>query len=141
MRLLQNPFPPAARLALLALLAFFAAAPGHAQNLPARASPLGWQSCQAMKGDAAAQLSCFQQWADSQTPANTSTSASMDANDDAVAATVGGETITMAEVDRAAASQLTKVRQQEYDIRKNILQQLVNDTLIAQEAAARKVTP
>ena len=51
------------------------------------------------------------------------------------------QTITMAEVDKAAANQLTKIRQQEYDVRKAVLQQLVNEKLIAQEAAARKVTP
>lgn len=77
MRLIQKPFPSAARplgaslLAPLALLAFFAAVPAHAQTAAPRTSPLGWQTCQAMKSDPAAQLSCFQQWADSQTPANT----------------------------------------------------------------------
>jgi len=55
---------------VLALLVFFAAAPVHAQTA-ARASSLGWQTCQALKGDPTAQLACFQQWADSQTPANT----------------------------------------------------------------------
>jgi len=41
-------------------------------NMPAsRPSSLGWQACQAIKDDAAAQLRCFQQWADSQLPANT----------------------------------------------------------------------
>jgi phospholipase A1/A2 len=41
-------------------------------SLPAnRASSLGWQVCQAMKDDASAQLACYQQWADSQLPANT----------------------------------------------------------------------
>jgi phospholipase A1 len=72
MRLTMKPFKPAAYLpgcSLLALLVFFAAAPGHAQT-PSR-TPTGWQTCQALKGDPAAQLACFQQWADSQTPANT----------------------------------------------------------------------
>ena len=77
------------------------------------------------------------------TPATTSASASADSGegDSTPAATVGSETITMGDVDRAAASQLTKIRQQEYDVRKQILQQLVNDKLVAAEAAARKVTP
>ena len=76
------------------------------------------------------------------TPATTSASASSDAGegDSTPAATVGSQTITMGDVDRAAASQLTKIRQQEYDIRKQVLQQLVNDKLIAEEAAARKVS-
>ena len=40
--------------------------------LPAnRPSSLGWQACQAIKDDAGAQLACFQQWAESQLPANT----------------------------------------------------------------------
>ena len=40
-------------------------------NRPAnRPSSLGWQACQALKNDANAQLMCFQQWADSQLPAN-----------------------------------------------------------------------
>lgn len=38
---------------------------------PDRPSSLGWQACQALKDDAGAQLSCFQQWAESQLPANT----------------------------------------------------------------------
>jgi len=76
-------------------------------------------------------------------PATTSASASADAGegDATPAATVGNDTITMGDVDRAAASQLTKIRQQEYDIRKQVLQQLVNDKLVAAEAAARKVSP
>ncbi len=41
-------------------------------KLPAnRPASLGWQACQAIPNDAAAQLACFQQWADSQLPANT----------------------------------------------------------------------
>lgn len=75
-------------------------------------------------------------------PATTSASAQaeMGEADATPAATVGSETITMGEVDRAAASQLTKIRQQEYDVRKNVLQQLVNDKLIAAEAKARGVS-
>lgn len=41
-------------------------------KLPAnRPASLGWQACQAIRNDATAQLACFQQWADSQLPANT----------------------------------------------------------------------
>ena len=48
------------------------AQPAPLIGLPAnRASSLGWQVCQAMKDDATAQLACFQQWAESQLPANT----------------------------------------------------------------------
>ena len=43
-----------------------------AVNMPAnRPATLGWQVCQAIKNDASAQLACFQQWAESQLPANT----------------------------------------------------------------------
>ena len=43
-----------------------------APNFPAnRPASLGWQACQAIKDNASAQLACFQQWADSQLPANT----------------------------------------------------------------------
>jgi len=46
--------------------------PPAALLLPAnRPSSLGWQACQAIKDDAGTQLTCFQQWAESQLPANT----------------------------------------------------------------------
>ena len=46
--------------------------PPAALLLPAnRPSSLGWQACQTIKDDAGAQLTCFQQWAESQMPANT----------------------------------------------------------------------
>jgi protein-disulfide isomerase len=75
-------------------------------------------------------------------PATTSVGAADAAGegDTTPAAMVGNEAITMADVDRAAASQLTKIRQQEYDVRKQVLQQLVNDKLVAAEAAARGVS-
>lgn len=51
----------------------------QAQSAPATAMPAGnttsptpgWQACQTLKADATAQLACFQQWADSQSRANT----------------------------------------------------------------------
>jgi phospholipase A1 len=62
----------AAPLLWAGLLGLFGAAPAQAQTPPpARPSPLGWQACQALKGDDAGQLACFQQWADSQLRANT----------------------------------------------------------------------
>lgn len=76
-----KPFTPAAVprqivlpgfLGLLCLWALATTSTAHAQVAPAsRPSSTGWQTCQAMKGDPAAQLSCFQQWADAQTPPNT----------------------------------------------------------------------
>lgn len=56
------------------------------------------------------------------------------------AAIVAGQTITVDELDRAAATQLLKLRQQEYDIRMDILEGMVQQRLIDQEAAARKVS-
>ncbi len=49
-----------------------AAAQTAAPSTPAgRSNALGWQACQAISGDAARQLKCFQDWAASQTPTNT----------------------------------------------------------------------
>ncbi len=56
------------------------------------------------------------------------------------AATVGGVAITMDDVDKAAASQLAKVRQQEFEARASALTGLIQDKLLSAEAAARKVT-
>jgi protein-disulfide isomerase len=57
-----------------------------------------------------------------------------------VAATVGATVITTEDVDKAAASQLIKIRQQEYQARVDALEGLIQQKLVADEAAARKVT-
>ena len=54
-----------------------------------------------------------------------------------VAATVGGETITMDDLDAAAKSQLQKVDTEIYRIRKRVLDGLVEEKLI-DEAAKKK---
>lgn len=63
----------------LLLASLLAGGLAQAQSVPADAmpagntispAPLGWQACQTLKADAAAQLACFQQWADSQSRAN-----------------------------------------------------------------------
>lgn len=59
----------------------------------------------------------------------------------AVVATVGGVSISRAELDKAAASQLMSLRQQEDQILRNALEQLVADKLVAAEAAAKGTTP
>ncbi|MFZ2389558.1 MAG: phospholipase A [Polaromonas sp.] len=71
-------FKPLPLNGLLLLAGLLAASLAQAQtaapaiNMPAnRPSSLGWQACQAIKNDANAQLACFQQWADTQLPANT----------------------------------------------------------------------
>jgi hypothetical protein len=61
-------------------------------------------------------------------------------SDERPAATVGGAVITMDEVDRAASSQLMKIRQQEYQARVDTLESLIQQKLVTDEAAARKVT-
>tara|TARA_Y100001968_G_scaffold313639_1_gene338038 strand:+ start:2056 stop:3213 length:1158 start_codon:yes stop_codon:yes gene_type:complete len=57
-----------------------------------------------------------------------------------VAAIVNGEKITFAEVDEAAAAQLTRLKTQAYDLRKQNLDKLIDDRLIAAEAAKRGVS-
>jgi protein-disulfide isomerase len=61
-------------------------------------------------------------------------------SDSGAAATVGGAVITLQELDKASANQLAKIRQQEYDVRAEVLTGLIQDKLITTEAAARKVT-
>ena len=63
------------------------------------------------------------------------------AGDSRPAATVGGKVITLQELDAAAANQLSKFRQEEYDVRADVLTGMIQEQLIANEAAALKVTP
>jgi len=62
-------------------------------------------------------------------------------SDSRLAATVGGTAITLQELDRASVNQLAKIRQQEYDVRAEVLTGLIQEQLITNEAAAQKVTP
>jgi protein-disulfide isomerase len=59
---------------------------------------------------------------------------------DSTVASVGEWSITLAELDLAAAGQLTKVRQQEYDIRQQVLDKLLEEQLLDREAKAREMT-
>jgi protein-disulfide isomerase len=59
---------------------------------------------------------------------------------DTVVAEIGDVRITLAEVDRKAAGQLERIRSEEYDIRRQALDDLVAEKLIEREAAARGVT-
>jgi protein-disulfide isomerase len=54
---------------------------------------------------------------------------------------VGGTAITLQALDAAAASQLAKFRQEEYDVRSSVLTGMIEEQLIANEAAERKVSP
>lgn len=57
-----------------------------------------------------------------------------------VVATVGSVSITADELDQAAFNQLMKVRQQEYEIKEQVLDGLVQQKLLEMEAAARGLT-
>ncbi len=54
-----------------------------------------------------------------------------------VVAEVNGVTITVAELEEAAAPALARIRQEEYDIRRQTLEDLIADRLIAEEAKKR----
>jgi protein-disulfide isomerase len=74
------------------------------------------------------------------TPAPTAAGATAASTDARPAATVGGTTITVEQLDQAASGQLMKIRQQEYQVRMDVLEGLIQEKLLADEAAARKVT-
>jgi|SoiMethySBSTD1v2_1073268.scaffolds.fasta_scaffold03480_14 protein-disulfide isomerase len=57
-----------------------------------------------------------------------------------VAAKVGDKSITIAELDSKAAANLMKVRQQEYEVRQQALDGMINDELLEREAKAKGVT-
>ena len=62
------------------------------------------------------------------------------AADSTAAAVIGDKTITLAELDAKAAGPLVKVRQDEYEARRQVLESLINDEVMAKEAAATKKT-
>lgn len=55
-------------------------------------------------------------------------------------AVIGDKTITLQDVDSQAASALVKVRQDEYEARRQALEGLVNEEVAAKEALAKKVS-
>lgn len=59
---------------------------------------------------------------------------------DDVVAEVDGEKITAAELDRHAAGALQQVREQEYEARRNALEELIDRRLLEKEARARGVS-
>ena len=67
-------------------------------------------------------------------------SGSASSGGDEVVATIGGQPITKAEVDLVAASKLSTIRQQEYEVRHAAIEKLIQDKLYAKEAAARGVS-
>jgi protein-disulfide isomerase len=62
-----------------------------------------------------------------------------DAADD-ILAEVDGVVITSGEVEKPLASQLTKLEEQIYNLKRQRLEALINDKLLAKEAAKRKLT-
>jgi len=67
-------------------------------------------------------------------------SASTGSGDSKAAASVGGSVITMDELDKAAANQLAKIRQQEFQVRNDVLAGIIQQRLVTKEAAARNVS-
>jgi protein-disulfide isomerase len=57
-----------------------------------------------------------------------------------VVAKVDGKAITNAELLKAAEAQLGKLKQQEYDIKKRVLDDMINQMLIDKEAGLRKIS-
>src|SRR5262245_57802622 len=58
-----------------------------------------------------------------------------------VVATVNGVSITAQQLDVRAADRLAALRQQEYDTRRRVLDEMVSDHLVAKEAATRGLAP
>jgi protein-disulfide isomerase len=58
-----------------------------------------------------------------------------------VVAEVNGAPILASELDAKAAGRLVRVRQEEYELRKQALDELIAERLVAAEAARRKVSP
>ena len=58
-----------------------------------------------------------------------------------VVAEVNGAPILASELDQKAASRLARLRQEEFDIRRQTLDEMIAERLVAAEAAKRKVTP
>ena len=73
-------------------------------------------------------------------PAAASAASSGSASGSGAVATVGGVAITESELTEAATSQLMKLRSDEYNIKRRVLDDLIVQKLIDKEAAARKIT-
>ena len=56
-----------------------------------------------------------------------------------VAATVAGRAVTLAEVDRRAATQLARVRQEQYEVRAQALDAILDQEVLQREADASHV--
>ena len=67
-------------------------------------------------------------------------SAGVSTPDSAVAATIGGRAVTLAEVDRRAASQLMRIRQDQYEVRAQALDAILDHEVLQREAEFGHVT-
>ena len=65
---------------------------------------------------------------------------SQSAPSEAMAAMIGDVPVTVDEVDGVAGGRLMKARQQEYEVRRNVLDSLISDRLLDLEAAERGVS-
>jgi protein-disulfide isomerase len=61
--------------------------------------------------------------------------------EDAPAAVVAGDTVTFSAVDQAAADRLRRLRDEEFGIKRQALEEILVQRLTAREAAARNMTP
>jgi len=77
---------------------------------------------------------------DSKADAPVAAPAAMASGSGATVATVGGVAVTDSELTTAAASQLLKLRSDEYNIKRRVLDELIIQMLIDKEAAARKMS-
>src|SRR2546425_9497567 len=89
-------------------------------------------ACTAATGDSAKESG---KAAKSSTPAATASLAPT-----SPVAVIGDKTITLQDLDAQAAGALVKVRQDEFEARKQVLDTMVNDEILAKEAAAKKVS-
>jgi protein-disulfide isomerase len=91
---------------------------------------------------AAAALAACSAPAPSVTPGNPARQGQQPAtdNDASVVAEVNGQTITRAELNERAASALTRLRQEEYDILSRTLDEMISERLVEAEAEARGVS-
>jgi protein-disulfide isomerase len=76
-------------------------------------------------------------WAGSSTDAGAADPPEAQGN---VAATIGGAPITVGELDEVVGNRLLALRTEEWNARLRILHDVIGERLVAQEAAARKVT-
>jgi protein-disulfide isomerase len=91
--------------------------------------PAAWTLGLLVLGSAACQAGPSARAASPAVPANAS-----------VVAEGNGVSITAAELDKAAAGPLSRLRQQEYEVKKGVLDQLIGDALVAKEAKARGIS-